>query len=120
LFELPSSRPFAFAGLWESWRGPDRSSATPLESCTILTTAANEICSELHDRMPVIVDPADYEAWLNPELSDSSRIFEIIHSAQACQELTFHPVGDPAKLDREPKEAATVKSNTPLFDSLKN
>jgi len=117
LFELPGSQPFAFAGLWESWRGPNRSSPAPIESCTILTTAANEICSELHDRMPVIVDPTDYEAWLDPEVTDSNRICEIIHSAQTCEELTLHPVGDPAKLDRELK-AATAKSNTPLFDSL--
>jgi putative SOS response-associated peptidase YedK len=120
LFELPGSQPFAFAGLWESWRGPDRSSPTSLESCTILTTTANEICSELHERMPVIVEPSDYAPWLDPSLTDSSRIAEIIHSTDACQELTLHPVGDPAKLDRELKEAAAAKSDTPLFDSLAN
>jgi putative SOS response-associated peptidase YedK len=120
LFELPGSQPFAFAGLWESWRGPDQSAQTALESCTILTTAANEVCSELHDRMPVIVEPADYETWLNPDVTDTSRISEIIHSAQTCQELTLHPVGDPAKLNRELKEPAAAKSDTPLFDSLAN
>jgi len=70
--------------------------------------------------MPVIIEPADYAAWLDPELTDSSRIAEIIHSSHACQELTLHPVGDPAKLDREFKEAAGVKRYTPLFDSLAN
>jgi putative SOS response-associated peptidase YedK len=121
LFELPGSQPFAFAGLWESWRGLDRSSETPIETCTILTTAANAICSALHDRMPVIIEPADYETWLNPEITDAGPISRIIHSTDVCQELTLRPVGDPAKLDRELKEAAaSTASETPLFDSLAN
>jgi putative SOS response-associated peptidase YedK len=120
LFALPHSQPFAFAGLWESWRGPDRSSAEPLESCTILTTAANEVCGPLHDRMPVIVDPADYEAWLSPTMTDPMRIAEIIESPQICSELTVRPVGDPSRLDREPVGSSPSKSETPLFDSPAN
>lgn len=55
--------PFAFAGLWESARiGEER-----IQSATIIVTAANELVSELHDRMPVILDPADYARWLDPE-----------------------------------------------------
>lgn len=120
LFELPGSQPFAFAGLWESWRGPDRSSVTSLESCTILTTTANEVCSPLHDRMPVIVDPADYEIWLDPKVTDANRISEIIQSSQVCQELKPHPVGDPSKLGREQEVRKFAPSETPLFDSLVN
>jgi putative SOS response-associated peptidase YedK len=59
-------QPFAFAGLWESWRGPAGSEGPPLESGTILTTTANELCSELHERMPVILDEVDYDRWLDP------------------------------------------------------
>jgi len=117
LLELPGNQPFAFAGLWESWLGPDRSSPTPLESCTILTTAANEVCSELHDRMPVIVDPAHYETWLNPEVTDIGRISDIVHATKICDDLTLHPVSDPAKFDRDLR-AAAAQSETPLFDSL--
>jgi putative SOS response-associated peptidase YedK len=58
---MRDGQPFAFAGLWESWHSPDGSA---LESCTILTTDPNEVMSPLHNRMPVIVAPADYAQWL--------------------------------------------------------
>ena len=61
LYELKDQQPFAFAGLWECWK-PE--GADPLESCTIITTDANELASRVHNRMPVILDPADHDAWL--------------------------------------------------------
>jgi len=60
---LTSGEPFAFAGLWESWQpaqGP------PLETFTILTTGPNEIMKPIHNRMPVILEPRDYDRWLAP------------------------------------------------------
>ena len=64
---MVDDRPFAFAGLWEQWSGPDGSE---LESCTILTTEPNELMAPLHNRMPVIVDPLDYEDWLGSGRDD--------------------------------------------------
>ena len=58
---LRSHAPFAFAGLWEIWAGPDGSE---LESCTLITTTPNELMADLHDRMPVILAPEDYAQWL--------------------------------------------------------
>ena len=55
-------RPFAFAGIWE----PERQGGSPA-SCVILTTEPNDLVRSIHDRMPVIVDPADYDRWLAPE-----------------------------------------------------
>lgn len=55
--------PFAFAGLWEHWQGPN---GEEIESCAILTTEANAFMARLHHRMPVIIEPADYHAWLLP------------------------------------------------------
>jgi putative SOS response-associated peptidase YedK len=52
---------FDFAGLWETWTGPD---GGQLDSCTIITTEANELMAELHNRMPVILAPADFTEWL--------------------------------------------------------
>lgn len=63
---LADERPFAMAGLWECWRGPQGSDGPPLESCTIVTTAANALCQPLHDRMPVILEECDYTRWLDP------------------------------------------------------
>lgn len=55
--------PFAFAGLWEAWAPPG---GQRLDSCTIVTTSANEAMAPLHDRMPVILDPAEFDLWLDP------------------------------------------------------
>ena len=63
-FEFEARRPFAFAGLWEGWRNP--ADATLVETCSILTTAASPVLAPIHDRMPVILEPADFAAWLAP------------------------------------------------------
>ncbi|HMQ38880.1 MAG TPA: SOS response-associated peptidase [Micropruina sp.] len=58
--------PVAFAGLWERWERDGQA----LESCTILVTQANALIAPIHDRMPVILDPADEARWLDPTLTD--------------------------------------------------
>ncbi len=60
---MHDDRPFGFAGLWESWQAPDSSR---IESCTILTTEPNDLLRPIHNRMPVIVGPDQYDAWLDP------------------------------------------------------
>lgn len=62
LIRLRSRQPFGFAGLWETWKGPEG----PVETCTIATTEPNEIMAPIHNRMPVILDPADFNVWLDP------------------------------------------------------
>ena len=59
--------PLAFAGLWAIWRDPQ--TAERLYSTTILTTEANELVAPVHDRMPVILDPHDWDAWLDESAS---------------------------------------------------
>lgn len=61
-FQLAQGQPFAFAGLWETWTGPDQ---VPVRSCTIITTRANPVVEPVHDRMPVILAPAAYGDWLS-------------------------------------------------------
>ena len=74
LFGLSDGKPFAFAGLWESWTVPqgaaltgslaERGPGDAVETCTILTTAANETVAPVHGRMPVILPPEIYDPWL--------------------------------------------------------
>ena len=54
---------FAFAGLWETWHSPD---GGEIDSCTILTTTPNSLMRPIHNRMPVIIEPEDFEMWLDP------------------------------------------------------
>jgi hypothetical protein len=63
-------KPLAFAGLWESYRWPDE---TVLRSLTIMTTTPNAEMDELHDRMPVILDEADWLVWLDEAEGDHDR-----------------------------------------------
>lgn len=62
---------FAFAGLWEHWMGSDGSE---LETGAIITCGPNREVSQVHDRMPVVIQPDDYETWLNGEPDDAARL----------------------------------------------
>ena len=62
---------FALAGLWEHWMGTDGSE---LETAVLMTIAPNAELSAIHDRMPVIIAPEDYETWLTGEVADAARL----------------------------------------------
>ena len=83
-------QPFAFAGLWESWTAQDSEPLT-IESCTIVTTAANQTLQPLHDRMPVILAPGDYALWLDPAVEEPAAV---AHLLAPCgdDELAAEPV----------------------------
>lgn len=65
---VQNGQPFAFAGLWDVWKNPG---GDPIQSCTIITTAPNELMATIHNRMPAILRPGAYEDWLNPQLRDT-------------------------------------------------
>src|SRR5580704_16104420 len=88
LITLRDERPFAFAGLWERCRGPDEKT---VESCTILTTEANDRLRELHDRMPVILPPDLYGPWLDPHIEDTA-VLESLLKPYPSAEMHFRPV----------------------------
>ena len=62
---------FAFAGLWERWQAPEGKS---VESCTIITTEANEIMAPIHKRMPVILNSQDYHLWLDRKITAKEQL----------------------------------------------
>jgi putative SOS response-associated peptidase YedK len=86
-FRMREERPFAFAGLWERW-GEGRET---IESCTILTTEANEVLAPVHDRMPVIVAPRDYGLWLDQGVTKADQLTPLLRPYPA-KEMTSHPV----------------------------
>ena len=59
---IKSGSPFAFAGLWETWTGPN---GEELDTAAIVTTTANRTLSAIHSRMPVILPPDTFDLWLN-------------------------------------------------------
>lgn len=88
-FHLRDERPFGFAGLWERWEGEG---GKILNSCTILTTEANEVLRPVHDRMPVILHPDDYELWLDVDLRKHDLAKELLKPYPA-EEMLAYPVG---------------------------
>ena len=70
-FHMKDGRPLAFAGLWEHWMGSDGSD---IETCALITTQANGPVSSIHDRMPVILHPRDFDFWLDPKMQDPARL----------------------------------------------
>ncbi len=76
--------PFCFAGLWETW-GKDEEYT---ETCTVITTEANEIMQPLHDRMPVILEEEQYEMWLDPEFQDTQALEGQLKQYSSDQMLT--------------------------------
>ncbi len=65
--------PFAFAGLWESWHN-----GREIRSCTIITTDANELVGDIHNRMPVILHPEDYDLWLDPGFDEKDPLTALL------------------------------------------
>lgn len=94
---------FAFVGLWERWTDRESPDIAPLDSCTIITTAASPLIKHIHDRMPVILAPQYYEAWLNPKLEDSNELYRILQTG-AIQEMKYYPVS---------KAVNSVRNNGP-------
>ena len=69
--QLAEGEPIGFAGLYDVWNDE-------VLSCTILTTAPNKLMATLHDRMPVILFPDDYNRWLDPEVTDPAEIQDLL------------------------------------------
>src|SRR5690242_14951566 len=66
---------FAFAGLWDNWRSP---SGDAVQTCTILTTSANSLLRGIHHRMPVILRREDFDLWLDPWITNPSRVATLL------------------------------------------
>jgi putative SOS response-associated peptidase YedK len=84
----PNREPFAFAGLWDRWVDPD---GQTIESCAIITTDANDLVRELHDRMPVILSRDDFAKWLNPHKEKLAELEDLLRPLPP-EALMMYPV----------------------------
>ena len=90
VFTLADGTPCAFAGLWDAWRDP--LTGDWLQSFAIITTTANELTAEVHDRMPVILHPRDYDRWLQRgEVAQPPIDLLRPYEAEAMQARLAHP-----------------------------
>jgi len=85
LIRMKDGRAFAFAGLWERWKGPEGE----LESCTVLTCEPNPLVAEIHKRMPVILHPGDYDRWLDPEIQDPDLLKQLLEPYPDTEMVAF-------------------------------
>jgi putative SOS response-associated peptidase YedK len=86
---LKSGEPFAFAGLWSSWRAPDQQTVL---SCTIIiTTTPNDLLQQIHNRMPVILAREAYKLWLDPGKQPPDQLDPWLQPYPAS-EMTAYPV----------------------------
>jgi putative SOS response-associated peptidase YedK len=95
---MKDRQPFAFAGLWDEWLSPDGNS---IRTCTIITTTPNELMSDLHNRMPVILDQQDFGIWLNP-IPQSSENLNHLFKPFPADRMSAYPV--------------STRVNTPVTD----
>lgn len=97
-FKVKDEEIIAFAGLWSRWIRPDGSSVF---TCTIITTEANEIMKEIHDRMPVILDKEEVSFWLNTRQQDKENLLQILNPLDN-DKLYFYPVTKDLKTTKSP------------------
>jgi putative SOS response-associated peptidase YedK len=106
-FTCDDGAPFAFAGLWERWGPKD----APVESCTIVTCAPNELLAAIHDRMPAILDDRAHDAWLYGDVADALGAIvpydaARMRSTAVTPRLNHHAFEDPSCI--EPLEPLTL------------
>lgn len=87
LFQLSEKRPFAIAGLWDTWRQTHH-------SCTIITKDAVDAIKDIHHRMPVILDASSHREWLDPTNNDTAHLYHLL-ADHAVGELVFHEIPEP-------------------------
>jgi putative SOS response-associated peptidase YedK len=88
-FYLENGRPFAFAGLWDTWKSPG---GETVNSCTVITTTPNQLLRSVHNRMPVILSTEDYDLWLDRGFTNVRDLSHVL-SPYPAGLMKSHPVG---------------------------
>jgi putative SOS response-associated peptidase YedK len=116
-FGMKDDSLFAFAGIWDTWKSPE---GTTIESCAILTTTPNELLVDVHDRMPVILHPNHYHAWLNAPALKSHHLAHMLAPFDAALMRRFSVSSLVNDVQNDAPECATevtefVSPQTALF-----
>jgi putative SOS response-associated peptidase YedK len=119
-FLLADESVFAFAGIWDRWKDPQ---GATLVTCSILTTTPNALTADVHDRMPVILRPDDYDLWLDPGMTRTDDLLPLLKPYAADQMKRFpvsariNSVANDDQSCSEPVELAQAAARTMgLFD----
>ena len=104
---MKDRKPFAFAGLWDSWNSPDGSL---VKSCTIITTEPNELTSIIHNRMPAILHPRDYARWLDPSPQTPDQLKPLLKPVPADL-MNAYPVSPLVNTPANDKPELVVPAN---------
>jgi putative SOS response-associated peptidase YedK len=112
----------AMAGLWSVWHDPAEPDASPLVTCAVLTRDAVGPLTGIHDRMPVVLGPAQWSAWLDPDQEDATELLAQ-PDRSVLDELELRPVSDAVNSVRnngpsliEPAVPSTDLDEPALFD----
>jgi putative SOS response-associated peptidase YedK len=103
---LKDESPFCFAGVWEAWKDP--STGEWLRSCSIITTEANELVAQIHDRMPVILRESDFATWLGDTRETDLKLLlrpyppEVMQKWEISLRVNSAANNDPAIIDPVP------------------
>jgi putative SOS response-associated peptidase YedK len=109
VFIKPKAKgPFAFAGLWEIWKSKDNP-LEPYKSCTVLTTEASDSIAKIHHRMPAVLKPEAYDAWLDPMQRNPVELNQIL-SRDIYQEFESYLVS---------KDVNSANNNAPSLIEAK-
>ena len=115
-FEVNDGNLFAFAGLWDGWKD---SRGRWVTTCTILTTMPNALTSTIHDRMPVILSPHNYDVWLDLRITDLQVKSELLKPCDASL-MRCYPVSTRINSTANDEEECArpveiTKDQSPLF-----
>jgi putative SOS response-associated peptidase YedK len=115
-FGLADDSVFVFVGLWEKWR--DRTAQQTLETVTILTTSPNTLVAEVDNRMPVILQPENYDQWLDPGVNDPVRVADLLKPFDS-RRMRSYPVSDRVnRPENDDEECAREVPSQPIPQTL--
>ena len=110
-------QPFCLAGLWETWRDDTRPTQTHVQTCTILTTSANDFMAPIHDRMPAFLQPDQFERWLDKSNRRAESVQPML-SPLRDGSLQAYPVASLVNRSNNDSLECIARSDDPIQQNL--